>query len=48
MGRIRNAETDLLDRLKELQALADDVAAQLAQGEEHHRQLMLLLRVEED
>jgi hypothetical protein len=48
MGRIRNAETDLLERLKELRAFADDVAAQLRTGEEHHVALMELLRVEDD
>lgn len=48
MGRIRDAESDLLERLAELRALADDVAAQLRQGEEHHRALMELLVVEED
>lgn len=47
MGRIRNAESDLVERLQELRALADDVAAQHRQGEEHHRELMELLRVEE-
>ena len=48
MARIRNAESDLVERLNELRALAADVAAQLRQGEEHHRELMELLRVEEE
>ncbi len=48
MGRIRNAETDLMERLQELRALANDVAAQLRQGQEHHQALMALLRAEDD
>ena len=48
MGRIRNAESDLVERLQELRALAGEVAAQLRQGEEHHRLLMALLAIEDD
>jgi hypothetical protein len=47
MGRIRNAETDLLARAGELRALADEVALQLGRGEEHHARLMELLRGDE-
>ena len=46
MGRMRNAEEDLLGRLQELKSLAQDVANQLAQGDEHRRKLMKLLEVE--
>ncbi len=43
MGRIRNAEVDLLERLEELKGLAEEVAGQLRQGEEHQAKLMELL-----
>lgn len=46
MGRIRNAEDDLLSRLEELKSLGQDVASQLEQGEEHRRRLLKLLDVE--
>jgi hypothetical protein len=48
MGRIQNAETDLLGRLEELRALAAEVAAQLNEWEGHHERLMALLEVERD
>jgi hypothetical protein len=46
MGRIRTAESDLVERLAELRTLAGEVGAQLREGEEHHRLLMELLRVD--
>lgn len=46
MGRIQNAEVDLLDRLEELKRLAAEVAAQRAQCDAHQQRLMALLDVE--
>jgi hypothetical protein len=43
MGRIQNAETDLIDRLDELRTLADEVAAQRGEWDTHHDRLMALL-----
>lgn len=43
MGRIQNAEVDLIARLEELKKLAADVAAQKEQLEAHSRRLMSLL-----
>ncbi len=43
MGRIRNAEGDLLSHLDELQALAAEVAGQLEECEEHRRKVTALL-----
>ena len=45
MGRIQNAETDLLTRLEELKRLAADVAAQKDQLDAHQQRLMALLEV---
>lgn len=43
MGRIQSAETDLIARHAELEALASEVAGQLRVGEEHHRKVLALL-----
>ena len=48
MGRIQNAEVDLVARLEELKSLAAEVAAQREQWEAHHRRLMALLEVERE
>jgi hypothetical protein len=48
MGRIQNAETDLVERLAELRRLADDVAAQHEQWKEHRERLDALLDVERE
>jgi HAMP domain-containing protein len=48
MGRIQNAEVDLVARLGELKSLAAEVAAQREQWEAHHRRLMALLEVERE
>ncbi len=45
MGRIQNAETDLVVRLGELQALVSEVEAQRAQWEVHQERLKNLLAV---
>ena len=45
MGRIQNAETDLVARLDEMQALVNDVEAQRAQWEAHRNRLGALLDV---
>jgi hypothetical protein len=45
MGRIQNAEVDLLDKLEELRRLAADVGAQREQCEAHQQRLMALLDV---
>ena len=48
MGRIQNAETDLIAKLEELRRIAADVAAQREQLEAHQRRLMALLEVERE
>jgi hypothetical protein len=48
MGRIRNAETDLVARLAELQALSAEVEAQSREWERHHRRLLALLEFERE
>ena len=45
MGRIQNAETDLVARLDELQALVAEIEAQRAQWEAHRNRLVALLDV---
>lgn len=46
MGRIQNADSDLLGRLEEVRAIGVDVAAQREQLEAHRERLQLLLDVE--
>ncbi|MGZ5062471.1 MAG: hypothetical protein ACXWG3_14800 [Usitatibacter sp.] len=46
MGRIQNAEVDLIDRLEEMKRLAAEVAAQREQCDAHERRIMALLEVE--
>jgi len=46
MGRIQNAETDLVVRLGELQALMKDVEGQRAQCDAHQEKLRQLLTIE--
>ena len=46
MGRIQNAETDLLTRVEEMRALSADVAAQLKQWEAHHERIETLSNVD--
>ena len=46
MGRIQNAETDLVARLDELRAIARDISAQRDQLESHHEHLAALLEIE--
>lgn len=48
MGRIQDAETDLVARLEELKALAAEVAAQSGQWEAHHERLQALLEFERE
>jgi hypothetical protein len=48
MGRIQDAETDLVGRLEELKGLAADVERQLAQWEAHHERLAARLEVERE
>jgi hypothetical protein len=48
MGRIQNAETDLIAKLGELNRLVADVAAQHEQWEAHQRRLMALLDVDRE
>ncbi|HUP30276.1 MAG TPA: dynamin family protein [Usitatibacter sp.] len=48
MGRIQNAETDLMGRLEEMRVLSGEVAAQLKQWEAHHERLMELIDVERE
>jgi hypothetical protein len=48
MGRIQNAETDLVVRLGELQALVAEVEAQRAQCSAHQEKLVALLAVSRD
>jgi hypothetical protein len=44
MGRIQNAETDLVDRMEELRKIAADVTAQREQLEAHDQRLQALLQ----
>ena len=46
MGRIRNAETDLVARIEELRTLTAEVEAHTAEWEQHHENLMALVEVE--
>lgn len=46
MGRIQNAETDLMARLEELRRIVHDLSAQRDQLEVHHERLAALLEVE--
>jgi hypothetical protein len=46
MGRIQVAETDLIARLDELRKLANHLAAQREEHEEHQKRMMSLLEVE--
>jgi hypothetical protein len=46
MGRIQNAETDLIAKLEELRRLAADVAAQKDQLDAHQQRVMSLLETE--
>jgi GTP-binding protein EngB required for normal cell division len=48
MGRIQNAETDLITRLEEMRVLAGEVGAQLEQWKAHHQKVLALLEVERD
>lgn len=48
MGRIQDAETDLVARLAELRTLAEDVAAQHGQWKAHHERLDALLEIERE
>ncbi|HEY5000131.1 MAG TPA: hypothetical protein VII36_13340, partial [Usitatibacter sp.] len=48
MGRIQNAEVDLLDKLEEMQRLSAEVAAQREQCDAHQRRLLALLEVERE
>jgi len=46
MGRIQDAEGDLIARVEELRRLAADVEAQREQWDAHHKRVMALLEVE--
>jgi Dynamin family len=46
MGRIQNAETDLVTRVEELRALASEVESQRGQWDAYHERVMALLDVE--
>jgi hypothetical protein len=48
MGRIQNADTDLVARLDELKALNAEVERQSREWEEHHERLMARLEVERE
>jgi hypothetical protein len=48
MGRIQNAEIDLVARLEELRRIARDMAAQREQLEAHQERLLALLEVERE
>lgn len=48
MARIQNAETDLAERVAELEALTAEVAQQRKAWEMHHERLMALLDVERE
>jgi hypothetical protein len=46
MGRIQNAETDLVSRSDELRALVAEVEEQVRQWDAHHERLLALIEVE--
>ena len=48
MGRIQNAETDLVARLEELKGLTADVESQLEEWQAHHVRLTAKLEVERE
>jgi hypothetical protein len=48
MGRIQHAETDLVVRMEELEALVREVQQQRAQWESHRERLGLLLAVDRE
>ena len=48
MGRIQNAETDLVERLEELKALAANVESHLGEWGTHHQRVMATLEVERE
>lgn len=48
VARIQNAETDLAERVAELEALTAEVAQQRKQWEAHHEKMMALLDVERE
>jgi hypothetical protein len=48
MGRIQNAEIDLVSRLDELRRIAHELATQRDQLEAHHNRLLALLEVERE
>jgi len=48
MGRIQNAETDLVERLEQLRALTADVERQSHEWEAHHAKLSSRLQVERE
>jgi len=48
MGRIRNAETDLVERMGELRALLAEVEAHATEWEAHHESLMAMLDFERE
>jgi hypothetical protein len=48
MGRIQNAEVDLVERLAELRSLAADVEAQHEQWQDHRERLDALLHIERE
>ena len=48
MGRIQNAETDLVERLDELKALVADVEGQLKEWEAHQARLAARLEIEKE
>ena len=47
MGRIQNAEVDLISKLGELRKLASEVGAQREQWEAHQQHLLALLEARE-
>jgi len=48
MGRIRNAETDLVTRIAELRALLGEVEAHRGEWEMHHEGFMALLEFDRE
>ena len=48
MGRIRNAETDLVARIAELRELLAEVEGHAAEWDAHHESLMALLEFERE
>jgi GTP-binding protein EngB required for normal cell division len=48
MGRIQNAESDLMERQEQLRAIARDIASQRDQLEAHHDRLAALLDLERE